>query len=330
MNRNINILFIYRSYSSFVKVDQEILKPHFNVKTFQFTEDKIDIFKLLWGVLWSDITISWFAVRHAFYAVRFSKMLRKKSIVIVGGYEVAKVPEINYGLARNQKQINRVRWTIENADTVLTVDDGLKNDAIRNIGVNGENIQNLPTGYDYNLFKPHGEKKDLVLTVSVGNSWERILLKGLNTFVEAAKLFENVEFLVIGIQGDALEKLREIASSNVTFIEEVSQSMLIPYYQKAKVYCQLSMREGLPNALCEAMSCECVPVGTDVQGIRTAIGDTGFYVPYGDPEATAIAIKKALESDKGKDARERIKKMFPIERREKELIGVIQEMMDNI
>ena len=42
------------------------------------------------------------------------------------------------------------------------------------------------------------------------------------------------------------------------------------------------MREGLPNALCEAMLCECVPVGTDVQGIRTAMGDAGFYVPYGD------------------------------------------------
>ena len=31
------------------------------------------------------------------------------------------------------------------------------------------------------------------------------------------------------------------------------QEKLIPYYQKAKVYCQLSMREGLPNALCEAL-----------------------------------------------------------------------------
>ena len=41
--------------------------------------------------------------------------------------------------------------------------------------------------------------------------------------------------------------------------------------------------ERLPNALhCEAMLCECVPVGTRYCGIPTAIGDTGLYVPYGD------------------------------------------------
>jgi glycosyltransferase involved in cell wall biosynthesis len=46
-------------------------------------------------------------------------------------------------------------------------------------------------------------------------------------------------------------------------------------------------------------------------------------VPYGDEKATAEAIKKALNSDKGKEARERIGNMFPLERREKELIEII-------
>jgi len=131
---------------------------------------------------------------------------------------------------------------------------------------------------------------------------------------------------VIGIQGGALKKLQDIASPNVEFLGPLSQDELIPYYQRAKVYCQLSMREGLPNALCEAMLCECVPVGTRYCGIPTAIGDTGFYVPYGDPKATAEAIKKALKSDKGKAARERIKTMFPIERRERKLIQIVNKL----
>ena len=37
-------------------------------------------------------------------------------------------------------------------------------------------------------------------------------------------------------------------------------------------------------------------------------------------------IKEALRSDKGKEARKRIKNMFPLERREKEL----KEMINNI
>jgi len=39
------------------------------------------------GVLWSDVTFSWFADVHAFVAVLLSKMFRRKSIVVVGGYE---------------------------------------------------------------------------------------------------------------------------------------------------------------------------------------------------------------------------------------------------
>ena len=119
---------------------------------------------------------------------------------------------------------------------------------------------------------------------------------------------------------------KPIASPNVKFTGFVPDEELIRYYQRAKVYCQLSRYEGLPNALCEAMCCECVPVGTNYCGIPTAIEDTGFYVPYKDPKATAKAIKEALKSDKGKDARGRIKKIFSVERREKELIQIIEEM----
>jgi len=73
----------------------------------------------------------------------------------------------------------------------------------------------------------------------------------------------------------------------------------------------LFLKEGLSKKglllfpLCsDIMLCECVPVGTRYCGIPTAIGDTGFYVPYGDPKATAEAIKEALNADKGKEARE--------------------------
>jgi len=43
----------------------------------------------------------------------------------------------------------------------------------------------------------------------------------------------------------------------IKFTGLVPDEELIKYYQKAKVY-QLSEYEGLPNALCEAMLCECL------------------------------------------------------------------------
>jgi glycosyltransferase involved in cell wall biosynthesis len=109
----------------------------------------------------------------------------------------------------------------------------------------------------------------------------------------------------------------------------LSQDKLISYYQKAKVYCQLSMREGLPNTVCEAMLCECVPVGTNVEGIHTAIGNTGFYVDHGDVEGTVQAIKKALSSADGfgRKAREHIQKNFSFEKRKHILKNLFNELL---
>jgi len=307
----------------------EILQRHFDVIPHQWTRtrDIKNILRVIRYILRTDLSFIWFAGGHAARVVFLSKLFRKKSIVVVGGYEVAKVPEINYGLMLNPKSARRVKYVLENADLVLTVDESLKKDAINNARVNGENILTVSTGYDYEKFRPAGEKENLVISVSVGDTWTRVQLKGLDTFVKSAEFLSDVRFLVIGIQGGALKKLQDITSPNVEFLGPLSQDELIPYYQRAKVYCQLSMREGLPNALCEAMLCECVPVGTRNCGIPTAIDDTGFYVPYGDPKATAEAIKEALNADKGKEARERIKKMFPIERREKELVEIIRGLI---
>jgi glycosyltransferase involved in cell wall biosynthesis len=93
------------------------------------------------------------------------------------------------------------------------------------------------------------------------------------------------------------------------------------------VYCQLSTHESFGVALSEAMSCGCVPVVTRKYSLPEIVGDTGFYVPYNDPEATANAIRKALTSNKGLKARARIEKVFSLEKREKILL---QEMSDLI
>ena len=102
---------------------------------------------------------------------------------------------------------------------------------------------------------------------------------------------------------------------------------LLQYYQKAKVYCQLSTQESFGVALAEAMACGCVPVVTRKYSLPEVVGDTGFYVPYNDPETTAEAIKKALRSDKGAKARERVKKKFSEEQREKRLLQEIIEII---
>ncbi len=154
-------------------------------------------------------------------------------------------------------------------------------------------------------------------------------MKGLDLFAKSAKFVNDTKFIVIGVEANAKRYLEKNSPDNLELIGFFPKEKLIEYYQEAKVYCQLSIREGLPNTLCEAMLCECVPVGTKLCGIQTAMGDIGFYVSYGKPEETAELIKEALRAPDviGKKARERIKKLFPKEKRERELTEKINSLV---
>ena len=263
----------------------------------------------------------WFAGGHATRVVFLSKLFRKKSIVVVGGYEVAKVPEINYGLMLNPKSARRVKYVLENADKVLAVSEFNKKEILKY--TNSNNVELVYNGVDCKKFKPDGEREDLVITVGWINK-DTIMRKGMESFVKSARYLPHVRFAIIGgWLDDSIEHLKSIAPQNVEFTGRISDEELLEWYQKAKVYCQLSRYESFGMALAEAMACECVPVVTDRGAIPEVVGDTGFYVPYGDPKATAEAIKEALKSDRGKEARERIKRMFPVEKREEKLVSLI-------
>ena len=327
------ICFVGNLSSTFIKRDYEILKKHFEIDLIQPPNNKKAWIKypsiVKDKVKKCDVVFGWFAGWHTAFPVHYSKKYGKPSVIVVGGYDAAYVPEINYGAFTNIKEKIPAKYIYNHADKILVVDPSLKEDIIRNAKVNGNNIDYLPTGYDTEYWKPKGKKEKLVLTVASAKNLMRIKLKGLDIFVKTAGHLPNIKFILIGVEGEAKNYLENITPKNVETIGFLPQVSILPYYQKAKVYCQLSLREGLPNTLCEAMACECIPVGSNIPGIRRAIGNTGFCVPYGDEKATAEAIKKALDAseDLGKKARDRIKRMFPLEKREKELIRIIWNLV---
>jgi len=328
--KKINILVVYFHLPPYVKSDIELLKKHFNVFLLKYEGIKSlpkFLLKLTKCLLKADVVFTRFASTHAFFAVLLSKIFRRKSVVVVAGFDVANIPEINYGFARSSITRFMLKFTLNNADKVLPVAESLKRDAIKNVGVKGSNFQVVHNGYDPKIWKPGGKKENIVLTVCGDLTESVIKRKGINIFVEAAKYIPEARFIVIGRRVEDSRELVEKAPKNVEFIDFLPQDKLLKYYQRAKVYCQLSRYEGHPNALSEAMLCECVPVGTKYGGIPEVIGDTGFYVPYGDAKATAEAIKKALNSDKGKEARKRIEMLFPLEKRETALFNIVHELL---
>lgn len=85
------------------------------------------------------------------------------------------------------------------------------------------------------------------------------------------------------------------------------------------------MSEGLPNTLCEAMLCGCIPVGSEVNGIPLAIGETGFVIKKKDIREAKDAILKANRYDDPLSPRKRILELFPEANRINALHSIIGE-----
>jgi glycosyltransferase involved in cell wall biosynthesis len=69
----------------------------------------------------------------------------------------------------------------------------------------------------------------------------------------------------------------------------------------------------------------CIPVGSDVGGMGQAIGAAGFLVPPDRLECLVDALRSALDAPEelGLQARERIRALFPVERRQKTLESLL-------
>ncbi len=291
------------------------------------------LFLLLREFISADVVFVWFIKLSTFIVVFLSLFFKKKIIIVPGGYDVAREPEINYGQMLNPLRARMVRFALEHATKILSVSRYQKEKEIYRITRKAD-VDVVPLPCDTKTFHPGREKEKLVLTVSkISRSF--IKRKGLEIFLSAAKFFPEVSFVHVGKHADAsIDYLRAQAPPNVTFTGFIKTENLVEWYQRAKVYCQLSYHESEMSggAVGEAMACECVPVvSSRISSIEEAVGDCGFYVPYGDVEATVKGIRKALRASQnlGEKARKRMLTTFPLEKRKQSLHHFIQEIMKN-
>ena len=321
------ILFSSTVFPPFIEEDDLILRRHADVDRI-ITHGLGALIRLPFGVRRADITLSWFGSVYAGYTVFLARLFGKKSIVVVAGVDASKDEEIRYGIWLNPWKSRFVRYAYRHADRVLPVDPFLAKEVVRLAEYDGENIRSIPFGFDGTRWRPGGVKDRRVVTIASCEDRWRLRKKGIDRLFEAAREMADVPFQVLGIRQPLLHELRTEVPPNMEVIEYMPREQLLPFLQRAKVYCQPSYTEGLPNALCEAMLCECIPVGTVAGGIPTAIGDTGFLVPYGDRTKLVRALRSALDAppEQGTRARGRILSEFTLERRERELTRVIQDL----
>jgi glycosyltransferase involved in cell wall biosynthesis len=273
----------------------------------------------------SDLVFCWFASVYSAFSVWLARRLHIASIVVVGGVDVAKMEEIGYGVWTHPFRAFCAGYALRNATRVLVVDPSLIPEVQQRASYAGRNISAVATGYDGNFWRPLGPKEEIILTVAGVEDLPRLRVKGINLLLAAASAFPGYTFVIVGVRESLLRSFE--IPSNVQILPALVREQLLPYYQRARIYCQPSLREGLSNALCEAMLCECIPVATDVGGTRNAIGDSGVVIAEGSIPALERGLSNAigLPASNGRQARGRIISLFPKERREKELFRLVEE-----
>ncbi len=330
------ILFIYSNYSTFVKTDFEILTSKHDVTKYQFKpvrgflKNAAQLMKqkiyLLFNIWRFDVVYIWFADYHSFFPVLFAKLTGKKSFVVIGGYDVANIPDLRYGSLSSPLRKTLTLYTFKNATLCLAVVEALEK-KIKSVSPKA-NTKTLYTGYEF-LHKKSAqfdkERKNMVLTVSITDNYQRVQIKGLDRFRELAEKLPDFQFVIIGAS-EFSKSLFEPIPENLKLLPPLQQNELAAYYTESSFYAQLSRSEGLPNALCEGMLYGCIPIGTKIGGIPTAIGDTGLVMDKWDATVAADYILKNHNKKNRESFKTRIEEKFEASFRAEKLLREMNEI----
>jgi glycosyltransferase involved in cell wall biosynthesis len=323
------ILYAHSRKASFVEIDREILAERYEVDDLYQPGRLPHPLELVRGVLRADLVFGWFASWHTFFPITLAWLLRKPSVMVIGGFDTANMPEIGYGHQRGGLRRWASRWIMRRAARLITNSDYSLAEIERNTPVPPARVTVVHHGVPDPFGWPPGEKRREALTVGAIDR-TTLMQKGQIPFVQAAVELPDVKFVFAGKWlDDAVHELRALAPSNVELTGWLSDADLHERYRSAAVYVQASRHEGFGLAVAEAMLAGCVPVVVNVTAMPEVVGDAGVLIDSQRPEEVAAGVRRALEldSEAGRRARERILDRFPMEGRREGIQRVVEQAL---
>jgi glycosyltransferase involved in cell wall biosynthesis len=324
------ILYVHSRKASFVEIDREILAQRHELEDLYQPGRLPNPIKVIGGVLRADLVFGWFASWHTFFPITLAWLLRKPSVLVIGGFDVANMPDIGYGHQQGGLRRWASRWLFRRAERLVTNSNYSLSEIERNTPIPPASV----TVIHHGVPDPFGElpaepKERIALTVGAVDD-STLIQKGQLPFVEASYELPDVRFVLAGKWlNNAVEELRNRGGPNVELTGWLSDEELLDAYRRAAVYVQASRHEGFGLAVAEAMLAGCVPVVMNVTAMPEVVGDAGVLIESQDPEAVAAGIRAALElgTPASQAARERILTTFPMDRRREGILQVVEEAL---
>jgi glycosyltransferase involved in cell wall biosynthesis len=351
------ILFIKHADSSFIATDQQILETRYRVVLFLtgpgsggfwFLKRMISLcWFLLRNAHGASAFVAWFGDYHSAVMVFFGLLLHKKRVIFAGGQDAICYPELQKGVYCKKLRSCCVKFAFSHATHIIPNHASLifhenfyysstgKKDGIRHyIPRIKTPMTVIPNGISTTaFFREPAIRKDpaLVLTVGTMGSKADFLNKGFDLFTELARRNPGLKCIMTGVGKPFMswieENYRVQSIPNLEICLASPPQVLFEQYNRATVFVQASITEGMPNALGEAMLCECIPVGSAVNGIPDVIGKTGVIVGKRDVAELEKAVLAALTLNTGADARQHILNNFTFAIREKRLLALFHELI---
>lgn len=348
------ILFLQPTESSFMHIDYGILQSRFptdRIILHQHSKFRylLNLLKLLFSVSSLrkyEVMVTWFGDYHSAILAWICRLIKKKLILFIGGYDAVYYPREQIGVYCRTIRSIFTRYAVTHCSLVIAnheslieyintyIDGSEKKSGLKNI------IRhfNIPYKIIYNGIDPakalateFRKEARLVLTVGSTPTWIDIYNKGYDLLIQVARLLPDFHFIFVNVADKWLDKMEQEFHfkelTNIEILPFVPQDKLLELFSRAQIYAQPSLSEGMPNALAEAMLFECIPVGSNVAGIPTVIDKYGVVIRRRKAEDLAAALKSAAEMNTGKAAAQFIRTDFSIAKRSEQVLAAVEAVL---
>lgn len=293
------VLLIAPNRSSFINQDYQNLRENFEtdfVTCWSFAQ----IFSTLQKVRGNDVCFFWFASIRFIPIFLLAKALNKRTIVVAGGYDVSRIPEINYGGIKPGSFFSFLRKIILHfCDKVITVSNSNTLEAIQNAEISPQKIERIYLGLDRPsiALKSWAERKNQIVFIACCDPTS-YKIKGFETFLSLARALPEYNFIHIGrVQVEEFQKKCYELSNIRTlgFIENMSP-VFSDVLNDSKIILLPSRIESFGVSVLEGGLHGCIPVVSDCYSLPEIIGNTGYVCKLGDSDCFEKAIRETINS----------------------------------
>lgn len=347
------ILYIYPERSAFIEKDLAFLSRSYVTLTpghdwtrksmtpLNFLKQMAFLFRNING---ARAIFVMFGGYWSFLPALFGKITGKPVYIIPGGTDCVSFPSLNYGSLRKPVMRTFIKLSFQLCTKLLPVDESLVLSEYTWLGNPDYPKQGfryffprlktpysvIHNGFDPAFFQtdPAAKQENSFIAVAPVSNMMRVKIKGVDLIIHLAERFSNCTFTIVGVSDAVATRLGPLPS-NLKLYPFLPKEEFISLLEESQFVLQLSVSEGFPNALCEAMLCNCIPVGSSVGAIPMIIGDTGFVLNSADKNKLNLRFDEILHTGQdarrqlGFNARQRIASEFHISLRERAFMELL-------